>query len=365
MHEIRRREPWNCSQIFVSDAHDLMDRSNAPPFWTVSLGRWAGADIRLHAAVIFFVLAACFFGAEENQLFVGCAFAFSAACASLIRESARWFVRAKLYRRDDMLVVSPLGTPIRDAASIPPASLAAISAAGPAANLAAATIAVGALLVANDPLAFALDPDAVWIGSGPWSSDAVRVFALVNAVLGVVHLLPAAPLDGGPLLGALLQMRFGLGRSTRIGVLFARGVTLCLLVAAFAVWRLSPDAALAGLGLGMLGVFLAFSTRRAQAAAEPPQLEQRELDSVAHPSAESRVDCSTPWSDGRRAVARERVAAAAEADQESAAISEADDERRLDAILASWPEGGINELSDEDRALLERASLRRRTFPKR
>lgn len=340
----------------------IMNTRREPPFWTVSLGRLRGLSIRLHASVLFIALAACYFSVEADRYFVGCAFAGSIVAACALRELARAGVRRRYRRPTDCLVIAPLCEAPLEEADPRPAAQAAVAAAGPVANLLAAATAALILGLTGDAWSALLDPTAPLLGTGPWFRDAARAFALVNGLLGVVHLAPAPPLDGATIAAAALRARLGAARSLRPRRLLARCVVIALVSAAFVVWRVAPEASLAGLALGLLGVFLAFSLRRAipAAVAEPPQLEDRRVAEVARPPVCVDRQAEAAWSQQRRRVVRHRAAAVAEADQQTAAAAEADDDDRLDAVLAKLHAAGRDALTEDEQSLLDRVSRRYR-----
>ena len=109
-----------------------------------------------------------------------------------------------------------------------------IALAGPAVNL--------ALFVVSLPLMYFHLPGA---------SD----MALINAVMGIFNLFPAYPMDGGRVLKALLQMRYGVRKSKKISlqVTVASSITL-VLVGLYLGW----------FGLALVGGFLFILARAMQ-----------------------------------------------------------------------------------------------------
>ena len=85
-----------------------------------------------------------------------------------------------------------------------------ITLAGPAVNLAIATILAAVLLAV-----FAFDPGLV---SGSLAGHFLFALLILNVLMVLFNLLPAFPMDGGRVLRALLAMGLGQLRATRIAV---------------------------------------------------------------------------------------------------------------------------------------------------
>lgn len=67
---------------------------------------------------------------------------------------------------------------------------------------------------------------------------------IVNIVLAIFNLLPAFPMDGGRVLRALLSIRLGRLRATRIASYIGQG--FAVLLAGYGIWSMSPITALIG-----------------------------------------------------------------------------------------------------------------------
>ena len=193
--------------------------------WSVSLGRIAGTEIRVHFTFLLLILwfglvAGMQSGADaavDAMVFILAVF----GCVVLHEYghilTARWFGIAT---RDITLL------PIGGIASIErmpdkPAQELVVALAGPAVNgliaailivLFGADVNVERTVAAVDDLKF----------------DFATRLALANVMLGLFNLIPAFPMDGGRVLRALLSLRFGRVRATRIAARIGHAIALGL-----------------------------------------------------------------------------------------------------------------------------------------
>jgi Zn-dependent protease len=118
------------------------------------------------------------------------------------------------------IVLHPLGGMTRlDWTAKDPKREALISSAGPAINLVIAALLLGILAATRAEGRF-----AEWV---------LRPLFMVNVALGVLNLIPAFPMDGGRILRALLSVRFGHLRATRIAARIGRWIAALALVVPF------------------------------------------------------------------------------------------------------------------------------------
>jgi len=114
-----------------------------------------------------------------------------------------------------------------------------IAAAGPAVTLGIALILFGVLRLAGAPL------DSTQLDPG--QPGLPQQILWLNVVLLLFNLLPIFPMDGGRMLRALLAMRLGLTRATRISARIGQAGALLLGLwglGFFAKWGLSPSVVL-------------------------------------------------------------------------------------------------------------------------
>jgi CBS domain-containing protein len=168
--------------------------------WSIPLGRWFGVEFRIHT---FFVLlaAVCMVYASSAgaPTSAGIALWLLICAAVAVRETARLLTAAWLGLRLRTVLLLPIGglfayaTPESQEQANSTRAQYILAAAGPLANLATALVLAATLTGAsgNFPLlAYPYITPAALLRSMVW----------LQAFLGVLHLLPAYPLDLGRLL---------------------------------------------------------------------------------------------------------------------------------------------------------------------
>jgi len=181
--------------------------------WSIPLGRWMGVEMRVHA---FFPLLAivCLVISAQDGILRGLGLFLVLVFAVMVREAARLLVAAWLGLRLRAILVLPIGGlfAYADPESQENCSRGggqfAIALAGPLANLVTALALAAAFLGASGDLNLL---------SQPWISAArlVRSMVWMQAGLGILHLLPAYPLDVGRLLRGSFAHQHGLTLSGR------------------------------------------------------------------------------------------------------------------------------------------------------
>lgn len=199
--------------------------------WSISLGRLAGTEVRIH--LTFFLLIGWIgisAGLRGGQAAAVDSVVFILALfACVVAHEYGHVLAARRYgigTRDITLL------PIGGVASIErmpekPGQELAIALAGPAVNVVIAIVLL-AVFGAN------MDPDRMARAVEDQKIDFVTRLAVVNIVLVVFNLIPAFPMDGGRVLRALLSYRLDRVQATRIAA------------------RIGQAAAF---GLGFLGLF--------------------------------------------------------------------------------------------------------------
>jgi CBS domain-containing protein/Zn-dependent protease len=181
--------------------------------WTIPLGRWAGVEMRVHA---FFPLLAvvCLVLSGSNGWARGLGLFFLLVMAVVVRETARLIVAAWLGLRLRAVLLLPIGglfayaNPESQENANQGAGQFLMALAGPVANFLTALMLAAAFIGAGGDVRL-LDQ--------PWISPAwlLRSMVWMQAGLGVLHLLPAYPLDFGRLLRGSFARAHGISPAGR------------------------------------------------------------------------------------------------------------------------------------------------------
>ncbi len=345
--------------------------------WSVRLGNCRGIDVRLH--MLFFVFAACTFylswlaGREPaggGMMWVGSLSVVILLASVALHEWGHCLAAIRMGATVDEVVLGPLGglSPV----GIPnaPRRELVVVLAGPLANLAVCLVCFVPLLsidgVAALGLFHPLNPAGV-TGGHEWLI-ALRLTFWINWVLALVNFLPAFPFDAGRAVQAAFA--FFSPEATRQATIVAaaRVAKIVAAILAIAGWVLcyAPSAGLVPpwFALVLLAIFLFFSARQEERRQLPQDLNEGPLGydfSDGHPHFVRTDDAAedflpgpfSQWSDEQSEPQRSR--------REKI---ETEEEKRVDEILARLHHQGMENLSTEDRALLERVSARYRSRTK-
>lgn len=359
--------------------------------WSISLGMWGGVRVRLHGLFFLFVAFTAYLawlyhhplgrpavpGAEMDSsltwlvvtslviLYVGV----------LAHELGHVFTTLRVGGQVDEVVLGPWGG--IGAVRLPADPRAEFAAwiAGPIVNfLIAWALCFPVLLVHAVPVAGLLSPltpEGLAGGLGPelarieWLT-VVKLTFWINWLLFLVNLIPVFPFDGGKIVQAcMLWFWPELNRRWTAIVVsrFARlGAVLMLVAAWLARDEQSAGPIPAWLALCTLAGLIFFSARRQELAVlaeeENEPLSNRfddshEFDDFDALDDDDLEDEPEPplerWSQRRRASQLQRQREI-----------EAEDDRRVDEVLARLHEVGLANLADADRELLKRVSERYR-----
>jgi len=344
------------------------------PSWSIGLGRWGGVYVRLH---MFFLLFAAFTlllswqasaqQRDSTDLLPIAAGSLVILLASVIlHESGHYIAALRLGGRGEEIVLGPLGglRPMRP--PLDPFSECLMHLAGPLVNSAVCVAAAAVLFAVQEnvgELLSPLSPQNLVEGS-----PLILLFKLtfwINWVLFLVNLTPAFPFDGGRALRAALTGLWRDASPTRAGnvlALVAKVAAILLLGLAWAWFEPRADNSAVvpvWFCFVLLAIFLFFSAKHEEDRNNEIEYDEPSVGydfSPGYASLESgathRADPGGPF---RRWLERRRQAKLLRLRE-----IEIEEERRVDAILARLHADGIDCLSEDERALLERVSHRYR-----
>jgi Zn-dependent protease len=343
--------------------------------WSLNLGRWGSVHVRLH---MFFLLFAAFTfylswrGGQSGGVSGVDWLAVQSICvlmiAVVIHEVGHWLAARRVGGSLNCIVLGPLGglTAVRGVRDPRWELLAHL--AGPAANLAVCLLCLPPLMTGSgiagllNPLA----PEGLVVANQSAFWTPLRLLFWINWSLALINLLPVFPFDGGRALRSAVLWKWpdaGRPAASQLVAMLARFIAVGIIIIAF---LLQVDVTASVLpvrfALMLLAIFLFFSAqheerrcveeiaqddvlRTGEFPSDLADLERAFSRSPAHPSGPLQR-----WMQRRR---QSRIRRQLE--------REAAEERSVDEILARLHRYGMNALSPEDKALLERVSARLRS----
>ena len=181
--------------------------------WSIPLGRWVGVEIRVHLffPLLAFVLAGI---AGSDHWARGIALFLILVSAVVTREIVRLVVAAWFGLRLRAILLLPFGglfayaNPESQNLSNSGAAQYALALAGPVANLATALVLAAAVHGASTGIQFSSLPLIA-------ADSLIRSIVWMQALLGLLHLVPAYPLDCGRLVRAYFSRTHGFSPASR------------------------------------------------------------------------------------------------------------------------------------------------------
>jgi stage IV sporulation protein FB len=223
--------------------------------WSLTLGRVAGTEIRIHITFLLFLGWIAFVrfstGGHEAAM-AGLAFVLLLFLCVLLHEFGHVLAARRFGIQTPDITLLPIGGVAR-MQRIPdrPLQEIIVALAGPAVNI----VIAGLLLLWAGGFGSVFGTSVLTDLRGTMAAK----LATVNLVLAVFNLIPAFPMDGGRVLRAVLALRLPYARATRIaagigqgfaflfGFLGLFGNPLLIFIALFLYLGASQEAAVAGL----------------------------------------------------------------------------------------------------------------------
>jgi Zn-dependent protease len=230
--------------------------------WSFRIGRVGGTDIKIHVTWLALVAWYGFSAYADGggaAAFGSVVFLLALFTCVLLHEFGHILMARRFGVRTHDVILLPIGGLARlERMPDEPRQELLIAAAGPAVTLGIALAIFGVLRLLGAPV------DTAGLTAG--QSGLPQEILWVNVVLLVFNLLPIFPMDGGRMFRALLAMRLGLTRATRIAARVGQAGALLLGLSGlgfFADWGVSTNGFLV-----LIAVFVYFAASAEVAAVE-------------------------------------------------------------------------------------------------
>jgi Zn-dependent protease len=331
--------------------------------WSVSLGHWAGIHVRIHIFLLLFAVVSLAY--MPVDLYRPAFLTLAVALGSLLlHEAAHALAATRVGGKVDTIILGPVGGLVSPRVPDEPEVQLFVALAGPIMHLSLVVAAAVALALAGNtniltllqPLNLSLYDD---INPNSWLLLG-KLTLWLNWMLMLLNLLPAYPFDGGPIFRAMLWP--ALGRRTARVVTGRAGMIIGVLIAATALLQLGPPEldsfTFVKLPLVMLGIFVFFSARQDLVSDWSEDL----FDDVSgYRVGNDGLDLLEPVEledDEEAAVLVEHQRRQGEPRQPRRPAQEANEEARVDDILARLHDSSLSQLTHEEIEILQRASER-------
>jgi Zn-dependent protease len=289
----------------------------------------------------------------------------------LLHELAHIFVIRRLGDHVDCIVLAPFGGIGPHQGSGDPYAQLLGSLAGPAGNLVVCLVLTPVLMSTSGDLVGLLHPlHPNDLGVGSSLVVVSRLTFWINWVLMLLNLVPAFPFDGGRAIRAALILKWpqlGWRGATVIVTALSKVGAIALIAAAFLV-QFGEDPVLLPTRFVVIlfAIFLFFAAKHEDESVRVQTLNENlppELDDLDSPEwLEDTADqLPVDESAGETRPLQRWLEQRRRARHEKRRQIEAEEERRVDDILARVHEQGMEALSPEEQKLLERVSARYRS----
>lgn len=330
--------------------------------WSVSLGRWRSTTARVHVSLLLALgLTLALLGVDQLLLALAtiAIWCVSIALHDLAHAISAW----RLGGNVDALVVGPTGGLHPPHVPDEPEPQVFVALAGPIVHLSLVVGATGALVYysATDvlPLLNSVMPAGLFAAGEPLGLAALKIALWLNWMLFLLNLLPAYPFDGAPAMRALLWPLVGRRSSYVITSRIALAVSgVLILFSSYAFSMLAVPPYVWG-SLLLLGVYLAFAAHRDRMVFEAIEAD---IEAEAYWLLDE-GDQEDAWmrdESGHMVLVEQHYDQLKERYERQRKAQEDYEDARVDDILARLYHDGIDHLSEEDQAFLERASRRYR-----
>jgi Zn-dependent protease len=345
-----------------------MNRSAAGS-WSLRLGRWRGVEVRLHLHFPLFALCVLLVASLPLQYRLGFpSISMQAALLGLailfasvvVHEAARAIVARRVGGRTNLIVLGPTGGWAQPhLPSDPPAHLVT-AVAGPLTYLAIiVSAACGLALAGEENLLNLFSPfSPVLLEYRSSLHLAAQLTVWINTWLLLVNLLPIHPCDGAEVLRSMLWPLVGRASASQASAHIAYGAAaVTALVAIIVQDKMLNDVLPSWFPLAVVSVLLIYGGNRAA--------RQRQYDlglDIDEWESDDEQWLHAEWLDEDRTAVLVEHLQEKQQDALNRKRREREDreDARVDDILARMHDVSFDQLTDEEQAILKRASRRYR-----
>ncbi len=333
--------------------------------WSLSLGRWFGVPVRVHASCLAFATAIMYVAsrATPEQEMAGYGLLAIAVwfVSLLIHQAGHLAAAARLGGICDRVVIMPLGDQVPVIVPQDPRRELVAAVAGPITNALVLLVVTPALLLSKvdirDFLFSPLVPQN--LVSGGVALAALKLTFWCNWILILANLLPALPMDAGRAICAGIRPTMG----ERDGLVMVARFGGLVCIVGLSIWSLLDSKA--GLlippwfPLSLMSLYLFFVARYELMRFDD---DGRDEDLLGYDFSQGYTSLERPGDGVRREPGplRRWLDRRREEKQLRLRQIEEDEEKRVDEVLARLKDVGLGALSPEERALLQRVSQRYR-----
>lgn len=353
--------------------------------FTIPLGTWQGMPVRLHAHFLLFAAAVLYMAQvaafsppattfDTGLLWLAAASLLVLYLSVVAHELAHVWVAQRHRAGAEAIVIGPLGGLTEWEVRDDPKSEIYVHLAGPLCNLFLAFVPCYGVLHWLDPsvtisgLLDPLQPQGLPVGGGLTIAAVAGLAFWINWTLFLINLFPAYPFDGGNILRATVRLsRPQLSRdvATLLVARLSRLAALGLAVTAFLVRNEPLEGPVAPwFALCVMAGVVLFTGLRVERRAMAELSAPSWLTALARPTLDAPHEAGGDGESDDSEIDGEEFVESFEDEWEERRRQrdrEAEEERRVDEILARLHEVGLERLTPDERAILERVSARYRS----
>ena len=336
---------------------------NARFNWSVPLGRWFGVSVQIHLTLVLGILALLAL-TVENHLVPGLVTLGVWLVSLILHELLHVVSTIRLGGRVETVVLGPVGGMTTHDVPDEPEPQVLVALAGPAVHCCLVVAATGGLVyhgLADVLVLFkSTIPMELFVAQQPLNELVVKTTLWVNWILFLVNLLPAYPFDAAIAVQSLLWPLAGRRTAGSLTQRLAWGVAAVMLVAGLYLFQFTNAPTHAWAALVLLAAYVAVSAQRPFESIVEYETDLALGEFFVDEVETSEYDTSLRDDSGHMVLVEQHYDQLRERYERQRKAQEDYEDARVDDILARLHHDGLEQLSREDRAFLQRASRRYR-----